>query len=339
MGTEGGRPLLQTILESFEPLFYNKVRGLGLAGYASSKPYDGILYHYTTAQGLHGILKDREIFATHYNYLNDISELKHGLNYIIDRLSDDALDSQLGLLEAKANTANFDAEKFKVLAVAKSIAKLVRVHLQDNIHVGVFVTSFCKRGNLLNQWRCYGGSGGYSIGFRFSKQNFMYGDDEKCGAELHGLLYKASEQKVLVDAFFSALMEILGVIVDPHIDVDRDFLKGLVPFIPDLCACLVVCCTWMKHSSFRSEREMRLSTVRSFVGDRYRADDIHFRQSGGLNVPYLKIPIRDDYAKIVSVRCGPTLQKDKAKQSVEMMLKRYSHENVKVTSSAIPLGW
>jgi len=37
---------------------------------------DGLLYHYTTPEGLLGILgdKDKKIWATHYRYLNDASE-------------------------------------------------------------------------------------------------------------------------------------------------------------------------------------------------------------------------------------------------------------------------
>ena len=34
------------------------------------------VYHYTSAQGLQGILSSQTLFATHYDYLNDGSELR-----------------------------------------------------------------------------------------------------------------------------------------------------------------------------------------------------------------------------------------------------------------------
>jgi hypothetical protein len=35
------------------------------------------LYHYTTQKGLLGIVKEREIWATHHQYLNDTQEFLH----------------------------------------------------------------------------------------------------------------------------------------------------------------------------------------------------------------------------------------------------------------------
>ncbi len=37
-----------------------------------------ILFHYTTASALHSIFSSRQLWATHFRYLNDPSELLHG---------------------------------------------------------------------------------------------------------------------------------------------------------------------------------------------------------------------------------------------------------------------
>ena len=39
----------------------------------------GDLFHYTTGKGLLGIFNDKEIWATHTQYLNDQAEFKHAL--------------------------------------------------------------------------------------------------------------------------------------------------------------------------------------------------------------------------------------------------------------------
>ena len=38
---------------------------------------DKILYHYTTPEGLLGILKNKELWYSHIDYLNDESEIKY----------------------------------------------------------------------------------------------------------------------------------------------------------------------------------------------------------------------------------------------------------------------
>jgi hypothetical protein len=38
-----------------------------------TKP-EGLLYHYTDQKGLLGILESKQLWATHYRYLNDTSE-------------------------------------------------------------------------------------------------------------------------------------------------------------------------------------------------------------------------------------------------------------------------
>src|SRR4051812_47009505 len=37
-----------------------------------------VLYHYTTPHGFHEIVSKKEIWATHFKYLNDPLELRHG---------------------------------------------------------------------------------------------------------------------------------------------------------------------------------------------------------------------------------------------------------------------
>ena len=225
-------------------------------------------------------------------------------------------------------------------SLVSGIMSYIWHRFQQSPPFGSYVTSFCKKGNLLSQWRGYGGAGGYSIGFRFPTKEVHYENNRKRGAILHGLLYKPAEQKALLDIVLPALEEVI-TLIRPNQGFSEDVRRD--PMIADLVErlsrCLEVCCLRMKHSSFRSEQEMRLTTTRTFEGREFNADDLNFRQVEGGNVPYVEIPIRDEYAKIVSVRCGPTLPKRKAMKAVEMMLRQYKFEGVEVRSSAIPLGW
>jgi len=115
----------------------------------------GLLYHYTTPEGLLGILDSGSIRATHVRYLNDRSEVKNALS-----------SEYMGLL--------FDS----LLAEADDVRK---AHLKNVVRFRsdqqVFVASFTddgavpegeetKPGNRLSQWRAYSNQvGGFSLGF------------------------------------------------------------------------------------------------------------------------------------------------------------------------------
>jgi hypothetical protein len=103
-----------------------------------------VLYHYTSAQGLLGIIQTREIWATNVLYLNDSSELSDAAEF---------LTSELGSTPSRA----WDDD---------GLASMTLSSYSKDASVDHFVVSFCEDGNLLSQWRGYGASGtSYAIGF------------------------------------------------------------------------------------------------------------------------------------------------------------------------------
>ncbi|MHC4042957.1 hypothetical protein [Bradyrhizobium sp. 23AC] len=42
-----------------------------------------ILYHYTSAAGLHGIVASESLWTSHYRFLNDTSEFRHGWDIVL----------------------------------------------------------------------------------------------------------------------------------------------------------------------------------------------------------------------------------------------------------------
>src|SRR5258708_37938810 len=70
----------------------------------SRKP-DKPLYHYTTQKGLLGIIKSRQIWATHTQYLNDRREFLHAVDLVreeIKRLLDETRHSDPSQLHHSA---------------------------------------------------------------------------------------------------------------------------------------------------------------------------------------------------------------------------------------------
>ena len=49
---------------------------------AARRPKSFVLYHYTTADGLKGIVENHELWATSAYYLNDLTEIMYGYQLI-----------------------------------------------------------------------------------------------------------------------------------------------------------------------------------------------------------------------------------------------------------------
>jgi hypothetical protein len=113
----------------------------------SQKP-PPIIYHYTDAGGLRGILETGQLWLTDIFNLNDPSELSHGFSHGVK-----VLDSMVanGPPEGKVF-----AERLAGFAHQRGI--------QESAHF--FVCSFTSWGDDLGQWRAYADNGrGYALGF------------------------------------------------------------------------------------------------------------------------------------------------------------------------------
>ena len=107
---------------------------------------DDLIYHYTSEEGLRGILTNHEIWLTNTAFVNDTTECK-------------ALKSKKDL---------FDEEDFSNPDVKKAWFD----YFNDKDDNALYTVSFSRTKDFLGQWRAYGS---YSIGFetnKLAKSNF-----------------------------------------------------------------------------------------------------------------------------------------------------------------------
>ena len=139
------------------------------------------LWHYTTAEGLKGILSDQTLWATDYRYLNDESEITYSKTIIHKMMLPKVTDKIKQICRV-------NSEAKKIAALYGGVRNIADIETRETIdilfkamlnHPGSpqqipFVLSFCKvpendsfkQGNgLLSQWRGYGKDGGYAIIF------------------------------------------------------------------------------------------------------------------------------------------------------------------------------
>lgn len=124
-----------------------------LDGYLDLAPPD-LLFHYTSPDGLIGILKNREIWASNISFLNDMKETSHAVD-----LTTHAIDHRLNQRDLNQSESSMLRE------LRKSAGSGVGRY---------YVASFTEERDLLSQWRAYcPPAGGFSLGISSDQLSAM----------------------------------------------------------------------------------------------------------------------------------------------------------------------
>jgi hypothetical protein len=297
------------------------------------------LFHYTSAQGLIGILGTQSLFATHADFLNDSSECRLLRGLLTPRLIEELEDLAPKLVKAKfmkeAETKAFltgASEEF-ASSVFNTIVKTI-----DSISP-IYITSFCLHGantpdyanGLLSQWRGYA-NGGFAIEFDEDGLDKIK-DIEMNKYRYEGILtntvwYEDHEENAGLNKFRGLVAAALKVhFEDQGKDASevlghgerRDFVRPFFETLP-----------FLKAHGFREEREYRMVAIayRRGISSDLKAPlrEIQFRSDrNGSVVPYiavfdesgLKLPIK-------SILIGPHSNQDNQQTAVELLLDRHS---------------
>jgi len=259
-----------------------------------------MIWHYTNAQGLLGILGSRTLWASSADYLNDFSELHFGRTAFIAAL--DRVVKQLGGSTDEHGkplrgwglwvTAEHMRERFS----PESVPRLP----------GAFVTSFCSDGDLLSQWRGYSGGAGFSIAF----DEGLLASIKGAGSQLVPVVYGDEAIAVFADKIWA------------HLDGDDDLtvenLGDLLKHVSEF-----------KHDSFKEEKEVRLRVQSS------EAQEVRVRAQGDRLIPYVVLPFKDE--AVVEIRVGPGLDQRTQASALRHFIKAsgYGHE-ITVSGSVAP---
>jgi hypothetical protein len=279
------------------------------------------LYHYTSAEGLCGIISTNTLWASDVFFMNDATEFEYGRRLILSELG-----SRIGGKNCIWNTGR---EFHRLPSTNPSFFEEVETAYLEHPHNGKFyVLSFCDNGNLLSQWRAYGENGaGYSVGIETkavrSDTKTIRGD----AVNLQKVIYEPEEQQKYIQAILDKA-EGLREKTD-KLDVIRALSSTMVKLTIAL-----------KDKAFREENEWRILYIRREPDDN---DDLGFRVSGTGIIPYLKLSpshifIGDsDKLPIASINYGPTLHPDLTRNVLGRMKAKYGYQNIEIIGSGIPL--
>lgn len=296
------------------------------------KFFPNTLYHYTSAEGLIGILTSKNIWLTDLRYMNDASELQYSKTLIRKRL------------EKRSGESGLSAEQGEFL-------KRIRDSFDPfSNRFSAFSASFCEEGNLLSQWRAYRGQGGgYAIGFDFFHSLRFF--DRQCA--LRKVIYdeerQVSEIDRTIDLFLESIAEQTQSKASEHIStaILPYFCQTFSSTVGEYLFCF-------KHPDFHEEKEWRLvyscSVDPTFERDK-KFQLPSFRAHQGNVIPYHTVSLEntinaskdDGYGvpfPIVEVVIGPTISSELNLESLRIMILSMNPDVVpNIRQSEIPLRW
>lgn len=313
-----------------------------------------LLYHYTTQEGLLGIIERKKIWASNLQYLNDASEGQIFTKLLLDEFNQRATTeseespSQFIML-ARLMGRSVDQPESQIQCADKKVLDwglnaFSWIKAQD-----AFVTSFSKQGNILSQWRAYSGeNGGYSVGFTRSylksvglhfleirKESFYedsnplvacrYCDNpeekslkRKIGQIVDSYIAEANQTKWQTNFEMKEKLAKRGAIAKKHF-----FPLGKRRAIT-------------KDQAFREEAEWRLVFQLERTGTTNSEPEL--RPGRSMLIPYFKVDLtwENQPLEISEIIVGPCPHPLEAKRSVERLLRKEGVQAFEVKNSKIP---
>jgi hypothetical protein len=279
-----------------------------------------VLYHYTDAKGLQGIVESQRLWASNAAFLNDATELVY-----VDHVIHDVLESLRSEATGVAAKAFIDRGQGGTLG--------------SEGFFEVYVACFCTNGDLLSQWRGYPpAGGGYAVGLRTAMLHFH----QQEGIHLRRVVYEAAEQRRLVEGVLHPVLEGLE---SRESSSGGDTALQVVPRCLQLArAHFAEFAFCFKHPAFREEDEWRLIQVQSRL-DGHPQSTVHLRPAETGLVPYVEYELPDRAGvftgrlPIKEIVVGPAAHRELAKRAVWMLLEinDYPWTHTPVTASEIPL--
>jgi hypothetical protein len=311
----------------------------------------GLLYHYTTAEGLLGILDTGSLRATHARYMNDRTELKSAFNQEFENLFLDGIFP--GAPEG----------------MKEGLRKMRAARSPDDVFIASFTDDGAalgadehRPGDRLSQWRAYSShTGGFSLGFDSKALLRMQGAVGLQGAETSSLFrcrYLTVEKTDAAKRIAAWGAEILPKILESRRRffrkaTDRDpsedeqvliefggasYTLGMVDgfyFAREAVR--------FKDRAFSEEHEWRFvvqSERQKLLGTHCSDPDspiIHFRQGKFGVTPFINLPLQltSEKSPLRRVVIGPLQYEEGALESVRFLLES---KRIKLKTDACPGG-
>lgn len=253
-----------------------------------------IFGHYTSVEGVMGMVRDEKLWATNIKFLNDQQEFQHAFDMLRTILAQPQI-------APKSHTELFT--QFQDFVTR-------RLRGEEKYNSGsVFTLSFSARPDLLSQWRGYcPENNGYCV---------MY-DAEDVLAAVRAEFENAHLVECVYDkeAKEKPFREILNRHWQSYV-LAADDTKAREAIVYQLSKEIRLLAAYFKDASFSEEQEHRIVVLYEYVG----ASNVKFRSGRSSIVPYLELPAPRTAIKKVII--GPNRNQLLAERALEVFLENY----------------
>ena len=276
-----------------------------------------LLYHYTNAEGLDGILKSNSLWASAVEYMNDATEFRYAMNLVKEQMT--------AAVESQPEGAT------KML-----LRGLRDVALRPFSELQLFACCFCGKGDLLSMWRGYG-SGGYAIGFIADSLRAI------------PMVYERGRQVKIMSDLLERIDKKWGwtfVELDKKVtrgEAQKEELETLIgEMADDFIFTVGTQILSFKDKAFAEEMEWRVIKLARKYPD--GLDQMNYRLGVFGFVPYVIIDrIRlgqgehQGLLPIEEVIAGPSAHPELTERGLRLALDKNGYAHVKIAPSTVPL--
>ena len=300
------------------------------------------IYHYTTWEGLMGILKTQTLWATHCRFLNDISEVFLIKNKLLESISPIVRREYQKLIkennDIKVEIDKRGGQEAVILHDSLSIIEAAYYATDE-----IYIISFCgeteddyvNENGLLSQWRGYGAGGGVALVFDTEQLEQLLKKEAECysyGPSFIANVIYSDDKKLFEQELFSSLSDFIDYVQQMFITLRR---KGLeAPDASRAFPAFVGLIARYKHHAFREENEIRIVCNLPTLPVLKHEKERKFRLKDRALIPYIELFDSEDFIlPIDRIIIGPHKEKETRAVALQVMLRG---KGIEISVSDIP---
>jgi hypothetical protein len=277
-------------------------------------PIPDTLYHYTSINGLEGILKGKQFWVSQFDFLNDRTELYY------------TYDLCKNIIFEMAN------KDLKANALILKFLNPYLFEMDEQLYILSLTTN--RDSNLL--WSNYSNNDGYNIAIDYQRcvEEFKRSEEGKkyiitCNKVVYDKSYQEKLLRRLIGGIFK-LVEYYKIT-----DETKEIPQGFKACISTISSSITLLASFFKDTAFSQEEEVRVA----FFMDPDHPAEKDFKISNGSFIPFIKMPFSTSGKIIKGVTIGPKNKMDIAEKGMELFLKANGYDyinNNAVIRSRIP---
>lgn len=311
-----------------------------LSKHSVTDSWAGTFFHYTSPEGLIGILKNRNIYFTDCQYLNDYSE-RVEINTELDRfwlMNSKAYDKQFRDLLISVKISLYEDSDFAYIDGSN-----------DPTPCRYFILSASRKADSLDMWKYYAKNGTYD-GYYINLNTYALTDewidrDTSVAVEDGDAVYSIEQKQRLIT-------ETVEKLYDPWCRYQRS--PELDEKIHSEFRCWVSYASlFFKNSCFEQEEEYRFIAIApisklSALTYGYRNLQVRmydFRVANGVITPFIRMPLclwnKDECWSITQIGIGPSHNRELKEKGIYQFIASldYNFGKIDITQSKIPLRY